>query len=77
MTDKKPKFWVTHDQDGVKQWQSKTRPVFDKEKNKYVCPEGVPMRLPYSYFGHMLREGAMVGIDIEAAVLEKAGKKHK
>lgn len=75
MTDisaKKPRTFISHDQRGLFLWLSRTRPRFNSNNNAFECPDAPHIRLPYSWYGNMMRENTFVEIDIETAAIRKA-----
>ncbi len=70
MNDTKPRFFVAHDAGGLALWLSRKRPKMNPKTGLRECPEGARLRLPYSWFGHMLREGSCVEVDVETAVID-------
>ncbi len=69
MNDTKPRFFVSHDAGGLALWLSRKRPKMNPVTRVWECPEGASLRLPYSWFGHMLREDSCVEADVETAVI--------
>jgi hypothetical protein len=69
MDDVKPRFFVSHDAGGLFLWQSRARPTMNPKTGLYECKDGTGMRLPYSWFGYMMRENSIRKIDLEALVM--------
>ncbi len=69
MDDTKPRFFVAHDSGGLALWLSRKRPTMNQKSRIWKCPEGTRLRLPYSWFGHLLRENSCVEVDMETAVI--------
>ncbi len=75
MDDTKPRFFVAHDVRGLTLWLSRKRPKMNPESRMWECPEGARLRLPYSWFGHMLREDSCVEADVETAVIAATARR--